>query len=140
MACIGNAIPDYFLDNNRDLEPTAVQLLSFETLRLPRAVLLKWETAWEVDSYGFALLRRASGQPGEAQEIAFVPAQGRNGGGAAYRYLDAGSGAGLESGTAYRYWLVEVDTSGRRTTFGSALSAAASEFPHQIYLPLSVRP
>jgi uncharacterized repeat protein (TIGR01451 family) len=140
LACIGNAILDYNSDNNCHWEPTAVQLLSFETLRLPRAVLLKWETAWEVDSYGFVLLRRASGQPGEAQEIAFVPAQGRNGGGAAYRYLDAGSGAGLESGTAYRYWLVEVDTSGRRTTFGSALSAAASEFPHQVYLPLSVRP
>ena len=125
--------------NNCDLEPTAVQLRSFDVLRLPRAVLLRWETAWEVDSYGFVLLRSARGRRAEVQEIAFVPAQGRSGAGAAYRYLDAGPERGLEDGTAYIYWLVEVDTSGRRTTYGSTVCAASSEFPYQIYLPISAR-
>ena len=42
----------------------------------------------------------------------------------------------LASGTPYTYWLVEVDTSGRRTTFGSVIAASDSEFPYRIYLPI----
>jgi len=135
-ACISSAVADFFVDNNCDVEPTAVQLLYLNALRLPDAVLLQWETAWEVDSYGFLLLRRASGRQADVEEIAFVPAAGQGGGGAAYHYLDAGPEGGLEGGTSYTYWLVEVDTSGRRTTFGSAVSAASSELLYRIYLPL----
>jgi uncharacterized repeat protein (TIGR01451 family) len=135
QVCISSATADPVSDNNCDIEPTAVRLLYLNTLRLPHAVLIRWETVWEVNSYGFVLLRRAAGRQAGVEEIAFLPAAGRGGGGAAYRYLDAG----LESDTAYTYWLVEVDKSGRRTTFGSAVSAASSEFPHQIYLPISVR-
>jgi uncharacterized repeat protein (TIGR01451 family) len=135
--CISSATADPNLDNNCDIEPTAVQLLYLDTLRLPYdAVLIQWETVWETHSYGFVLLRRAVGRQAGLEEIAFLPAAGQGGGGAAYRYLDDG----LESDTAYTYWLVEVDRSGRRTTFGSTISAASSEFPHRIYLPLSVRP
>ena len=140
VVCISNAIADYLGDNNCDREPTAVQLRSFDVVRLPHAALLRWETAWELDSYGFVLLRSASGRRTEAIEIAFVSAEGKNGSGAAYRYLDAGPEGGLEDGTAYTYWLVELDTSGRRTTYGSAVSATSSELRYRLYLPVSVRP
>jgi uncharacterized repeat protein (TIGR01451 family) len=136
-ACISNTIDDWFVQNNCDIEPTAVELLSFTTVRLPGAVVLSWETAVEIDSYGFVLLRSASGRVADAEEFAFVAAKGRGGGGAAYSYLDRGPPSGLERGLEYTFWLVEVDRSGKRTTFGTTLSAAFAEYPHQIYLPFS---
>jgi uncharacterized repeat protein (TIGR01451 family) len=133
---LANFIDDYDLTNNEDWVATAVQLLYFRALQLPNAVLLRWETAWEVNSYGFALLRSAGGQWGDARQVAFLPAQGRGGGGAAYSYRDTG----LPAGDSYTYWLVEVDKSGQRTTFGSARAAALSEWPYRVYLPFSWRP
>ena len=44
--------------------------------------------------------------------------------------------AGLESGIPYTYWLVEVDTAGQRTPFGTTISAADSEMRYRIYFPL----
>jgi uncharacterized repeat protein (TIGR01451 family) len=116
-----------------DTEPTPVRLLHFRARPMPGAVLLEWETAWEVDSYGFALLRGASGRLEDAQEIAFVPAAGRGGGrGAAYSYVDRD----LESGSRYSYWLVEVDSGGRRTVYRPVTAAAFPDPLYRTYLPL----
>jgi uncharacterized repeat protein (TIGR01451 family) len=136
--CISNTLPDWELLNDCAEEPTAVRLLTFRARRLPQAILLHWETAWEVDSFEFLLLRSASGRLDDAQEIASLPARGRGGGGAVYGYLDHGPEGGLESGTAYSYWLIEVDTSGRRTTYGTTVSAAYIEYEHQSHLPFLV--
>jgi hypothetical protein len=116
-AVISTTTPETNYRNNRDSAevPTPVQLLYFWAKPLIGSVLLEWETAWEIDTYGFYLLRSDTGNLSDAVEVAFVPAQGHGqGGGAAYSYLDLSVAPGL----ACSYWLVDVDTDGRRTVHG----------------------
>ena len=97
-------------------------MLYYWAKAVPEGVLLKWETEWEIDSYGFAVLRSDSGRLSDASEIAFVPAEGHGqGGGAAYSYLDRLEGA---IGREYTYWLAEVDTNGQRTIYGPMIVSA----------------
>jgi hypothetical protein len=123
--------------------PTAVELLYFRATPLPGAVLLEWETAVEIDNYGFLLLRSASDRLDDApywtrynaEEIAFVPAAGHGrGSGATYSFKDDTMPAGI----AYTYWLVDVDTSGRRTVHEPVVVTALpdSGLPYGVYLPL----
>ena len=71
--------------------------------------------AWEIDTFGFHLMRGTTAELRDAVEVAFVPAEGRGqGGGAAYSYLDLSAVAG----PTYTYWLVDVDTDGQRTVHG----------------------
>jgi hypothetical protein len=95
--------------------PTPVQLLYFRGRPMVDSVLLEWGTAWEIDTYGFTLLRSSTGSLADAVEVAFVPAEGRGrGGGAEYSYLDRS----IEAGTTYTYWLADVDLDGQRTIHG----------------------
>jgi hypothetical protein len=101
-------------------------------------VLLEWETAVEIDNYGFSLLRSATGNMDDAVEIAFIPSVGRGqGGGAAYTYGDVT----VQPDVTYTYWLVDIDTSGRRTVHEpvSATPSLQLDLPHRIYLPLVLR-
>lgn len=88
---------------------TAVELLSFEA-ESRDGVLLSWETAIEIENYGFELVRNDRPYLGTAARIAFVPGQG-TGPGRQYSYLDPD----VTSGKRYWYWLVDIDLSGRRT-------------------------
>jgi uncharacterized repeat protein (TIGR01451 family) len=105
-----------YTNNWSDAEvPTPVQLLYFWARPLVGSVLVEWGTAWEIDTYGFYLLRSDTGNLNDAVEVAFVPAAGRGqGGGATYSYLDMSASAGV----SYTYWLADVDTDGRRTIHG----------------------
>jgi hypothetical protein len=101
-------------------------------------VLLEWATAVELDHYGFHLLRSNSGNLNDAEEIAFVPAAGYGqAGGAVYQFRDEN----LHPQTVYTYWLIDVNTSGQRTTHTrvSAATLARQSLPHQIYLPVVLR-
>lgn len=112
---ISTTTPETNYGNNRSSVPTPVQLLYFWGRPLMGAVLLEWGTAWEIDTYGFSLLRSDTGSLADAGEVAFLPAQGRGrGGGSAYSYLDRS----IEAGVTYTYWLADVDTDGRRTIHG----------------------
>jgi hypothetical protein len=117
---ISTTTPETDYTNNRDSvshQPTAVEMLYYWAKPVPEGVLLKWETAWEVDSYGFVVLRSSSGRLSDASEVAFVPAAGHGqGGGAAYSYLDRLEAGAI--GQEYTYWLAEVDTNGQRTIYG----------------------
>jgi hypothetical protein len=116
-AQISTTTPESDYTNNEDSAevPTPVQLLYFWARPLVGSVLIEWATAWEIDTYGFYLLRSETGNLSDAVEVAFVPAEGRGqGSGGTYSYLDRTVGAGL----AYSYWLVDVDTNGRRTVRG----------------------
>jgi uncharacterized repeat protein (TIGR01451 family) len=127
-AVISTTTPETNYTNNRDSAevPTPVQLLYFWARPLVGSVLLEWGTAWEVDTYGFALLRSETGNLADAVEVAFVPAEGRGrGGGAAYSYLDKS----VEAGVAYTYWLADVDLDGRRTIHGPVEVASLSLSP-----------
>jgi uncharacterized repeat protein (TIGR01451 family) len=112
--------------------PTAVILLYFQATPLPGTILLEWETAVEIDNYGFFLLRSATGQLDDAEEIAFVPAAGHGrGDGAYYSYKDSSVSVGI----AYTYWLMDVDTSGQSTVHGSE-PVEITGLSYGIYLPL----
>ncbi|UCC63106.1 MAG: hypothetical protein JSV36_20595, partial [Anaerolineae bacterium] len=79
---------------------------------------------------GFFLLRSASGRFDDAEEIAFVPAAGLGrGGGASYRFKDIT----VLPEVLYTYWLVDLDTSGRREVHGPV---EVTSLFYQLYLPI----
>jgi uncharacterized repeat protein (TIGR01451 family) len=134
-AVISTTTPETRYDNNRDSAevPTPVQLLYFGAKPLIDSVLLEWETAWEIDTFGFSLLRSETGNLGDAVEVAFVAAEGRGqGGGAAYTYLDLTAIAG----PTYTYWLVDVGTDGQSTVHGPV--EVPSLFTWQLTAPYQV--
>jgi uncharacterized repeat protein (TIGR01451 family) len=115
--------------------PTAVELLYFRATPQPGAVLLQWETAVEIDNYGFFVLRSTTDSLADAQEIAFIPAAGRGrGSGAAYSFKDLGAQADL----AYTYWLVDIDANEERTVHAPVTVTALPrpDLPYRTYLPI----
>ena len=116
--------------------PTAVRLLYFRASARPGSVLLEWETAAEIDNYGFYLLRSDSGELANAIEVAFVPATG-HGGGATYSFADQT----VKEGTLYTYWLVDVDIAGQRTVHRSISvhTWGGLENAYHVYLPIVMK-
>ncbi len=98
--------------------PTAMELASFhaDMAADAPAVHLTWETATEVDTMGYYLLRSEL-LSGERQRLnrALIPSQ--NPGmplGGAYAFLDEST----VPGSTYYYWLVDVDINGTETLYG----------------------
>ncbi len=115
--------------------PTAVELRYFRATVEVGAVRLEWATAVEVDHYGFELYRQELGANAEATLLAFLPGQG-GGGGRRYAYTDRA----VLPGRRYRYWLVDVDTRGRRTVHPAVeVRVTEQAATHRLYLPLVLR-
>jgi hypothetical protein len=113
--------------------PSAVELLYFVVSRDGQAVVLDWATATEVDNFGFNLYRAPVDAFAQATLIHFAPSaiQGGTGAGAIYRHRDT-----PPAGSAWWYWLVDVDTRGVETVHTpSVVSAELQRF--QVYLPLT---
>lgn len=112
--------------------PTAVELLSFSGTRSGHSIALDWETAQEVDNYGFNLYRAAVDDFGQAVLIHFEPSSisGGTGSGATYRYVDTPPGPGT-----WRYWLADVDTHGAETRAAQSVPVVMPLF-FPIYLPM----
>lgn len=82
----------------------SVELIGFKATGFDRQVRLVWNTASEIDTVGFQLMRSES-VAGPFEPIGdIIPAQGNLGGGAAYAYDDVG----LVNGTRYYYKLEEI--------------------------------
>ena len=116
---------------------TAVTLLYFVAEPTAQGIRLRWETAEEIDNYGFLLRRSTTGRLEDAQDIgAFIPAQGYGTyGGARYQYLDTV----VTPGQRYTYWLVDVDVNGNETVHPESESAVAAMNgggDHTIFLPV----
>ncbi len=92
-------------------EPLAVVLSSFNATPDDGSVTLAWETALEIDSAGFDILRRdvMSGATTSLNPT-LIPATGDVQQGASYSWVDDAAVNGVE----YEYLLVEVDTHGHR--------------------------
>jgi hypothetical protein len=73
-------------------------------------ILLKWETATELDHAAF-FLSRAESAGGDYQELGSFPAEGDSVSGAIYEYVDSD----VQEGLAYYYKLEDMDTSGNIT-------------------------
>ncbi len=112
-----------------DFTPTAVELGSFGATARAGTVVITWETIHEWDNAGFHLYRRPAGSGAyERLNAQIIPSQAPGGGGATYRFEDAGVTAGF----TYEYLLEGVDLHGG-TTF---LSSASTTALYTVYLPL----
>lgn len=103
---INGEVEDYQWSNS----PTAVTLATFEAQYRPVQVVVRWQTAMEVDAIGFNLLR-STDPDGERVQLndKLIPSQAPGGlGGAFYEFVDTD----VTPGVTYYYWLVFVDTSG----------------------------
>ncbi|MEZ4672655.1 MAG: hypothetical protein R2932_00215 [Caldilineaceae bacterium] len=96
--------------------PTALALLYFTAA--PRslasgqiAIDLQWETAFELDLYGFHLWRSTTADRSGAELItpSLIVASGGASSGAAYQYRDTA----VQWGVTYTYWLEKVEAGGQ---------------------------
>ena len=97
--------------------PTAVSLASFEALAQKNAIVLRWETATEIDNLGFNLYRGGSPDgPWTQINKSLIPSLVPPGSptGALYKFADAKAQAGVK----YFYRLESVDTSGNGVFHG----------------------
>lgn len=119
--------------------PTSVTLVSFEAAPQGAAIQVTWETAQEVDNLGFNLYR-AESEAGPMARLndTLIPTLVPPGSpfGASYAWLDQD---GLVPGTAYYYWLENVDLHGHTGLHGPVQATAAGGGGVAIYLPMVVR-
>jgi hypothetical protein len=119
--------------------PTSVNLTAFTATRQGDAVEVRWETSAERETWGFHLLRSSTGRRADATQVTprLIPAEGRAGGGASYRWRDEN----VQPGVIYSYWLRELERDGAAHEYGPASSAPRQEaFGVPIYLPWVGRP
>lgn len=95
-------------DEQTLFDPTAVTVERFTAVRNGSTIVLEWQTATELNTRQFRLLRSDTGSRDDAVGIAEVDARGVGGRGAAYRYVDTGARAGIR----YTYFLDEQETDG----------------------------
>ncbi len=113
---------------------TSINLLSFTGHSRPdRQVTLDWETAVEVNNYGFNLYRSDTAQfPGGAP-IGFVSSDKTGGNGASYQFEDV-----VDNYGTWYYWLEDIETGNGDqvvTTLHGPIQVQVSRFQNY-YLPL----
>ena len=96
--------------------PTAIDLVSFTARPRKAAIVLRWETATEIDNLGFNLYRAESPE-GERTRLnaSLIPSQAPGSPvGAVYTWRDTS----VQPGVTYYYWLEDVDLHGHATLHG----------------------
>jgi len=113
----------------------SVTLVSFTATAGEAQVLLRWETATEIDSAGF-FIRRSTQEAGEYARVSpFIPAQGDSLIGAVYTYADEN----VERGITYYYMLEAVDNDQSTELHGpvsATVGPAVTETPTATPTPL----
>jgi hypothetical protein len=111
--------------------PLPVLFSSFNASRNGSSVLLKWETATEINNTGFTIERNTNGK---WEEVAFVASQAIGGNSSdelTYQYTDFNSNKGL---TQYRLKQTDIDGAFKysdiRAVMGSAQDAKTIVFPN----------
>jgi hypothetical protein len=96
--------------------PQAVSLLSFSVSIEGQAVVVRWETATEVDTLGYHLHRQTPGGTLLRLNASLIPSQLTPGSwlGASYEFVDTS----VEVGATYDYWLEIVDGTSQSTWEG----------------------
>jgi hypothetical protein len=104
-------------------EPTGVGMVAFTAREFAGAVLLEWQTAFEVDTLGFHIWREADGRRARVTSE-MVPAAlwRRNpsaiGAGGTYSWRAEPANTGRMPGLPVRYWLEEITLDGRHLLHG----------------------
>ena len=103
---------------------TAVTLAGFEVSRSDEGAMITWETGVEARNLGYFVYRSTSLE-GEAIQVGeFIEAEG-NESGATYQIVDPDA----EPGTAYYYWLEDIDWDLNRVLNGPAVLDNGNEEP-----------
>jgi uncharacterized repeat protein (TIGR01451 family) len=97
--------------------PNAVTLASFVARAQGGHALVRWQTAWEQDNYGFRVYRSATPSRAGATAVSqLIAGQGRgSSAGTAYSFIDRSASAG----PGY-YWLEAIDLDGTSQWYGPA--------------------
>ncbi len=119
------------------LNPTAIVLTSFTASQTGGGVTVRWATSSEINTWGFHLVRSATGRRADAVQVtaALIPGQGRGTAGATYTWADPTAVAGQR----YSYWLQEVELSGAVHEYGPASSSQLAAATARLYLPVALR-
>jgi hypothetical protein len=107
--------------------PTAVELVSFHARANKLAIVLRWETATEIDNLGFNLYRAdALEGPRTQLNAGLIPSQTPPGSpvGSVYKYRDRT----FVRGVTHYYWLEAVDVYGHGEFYGP-VSATMADYP-----------
>lgn len=113
--------------------PTAVVISSFTVAMENGAVVVRWETASEINNVGFNLYRSTDGSLGQKLNASLIPSKSPGSGmGASYDFTDETA----LPGATYYYTLEDVDASGVRSQFGPIeFAVPASPTPEPIVPP-----
>ena len=95
------------------LPAVSIELISFTGMTTIDGVLLNWRTALEYNTLEW-VIERAPENGTEYTNIAIVESKGNSPQGESYGFLDKN----IESGKAYRYRLIRIDSNGNKTTYG----------------------
>jgi len=97
------------------IESTLIELQSFTATAYNKAVILKWQTASEIDNAGFNIYR-SEAEDGEytTMNAALIPASGSATQGANYTFTDTN----VQNRKTYYYKLEDIDLSGKSTLHG----------------------
>jgi endonuclease/exonuclease/phosphatase family metal-dependent hydrolase len=99
-------IPVYLTLQFEDIVP--VELVSFTAKQIDEGILLKWETATEINNYGYEIERAVVNKMSSWEKISLVPGNGTCNCPHSYDYIDKNVSIGNE----YRYRLKQIDTDG----------------------------
>ncbi len=100
--------------------PLPVELTLFSAKQNEEGILLKWETATEVNNYGFELERQQSENRtpnSEWETIGFVQGHGNSNSPMSYSYLDKELDYDQDKELRLRYRLKQIDTDGTFTYY-----------------------
>ena len=122
------------IDNVRiSTEPTAVEMKSFQVNTIDDIqVKVAWETAAEIDNFGFNLYRSQERNTSQAELIHFEPAAGGVSG-HSYEYIDT-----IPSSSRWYYWLSDIDTYGKETFHSIANASVRTGLDHRLFIPVLV--
>ncbi|MBP8293346.1 MAG: hypothetical protein KAX65_11275, partial [Caldilineaceae bacterium] len=133
------AVPITGVESQVDVQintPTAIELVNFFAVYENGMILVKWTTAHEIDTFGFNIYRSQSENFADAGPInaELIPGKGTSGGDYVFADITVAPNA------TYRYWLIEVDTTGSTHSYGPAQGTAAASATLDgtggIFLPL----
>jgi uncharacterized repeat protein (TIGR01451 family) len=111
--------------------PTAVELLYFRAAPTSNGILLEWETAMELNNWGFNLYRGLTPDLASAEWIQFEPGLGWGQfDGRQYQYLDLC----VDPGQTVYYWLADIDLNNATNLLSGPVMTMLT--PHRIFLPM----
>src|SRR6266540_2104464 len=116
------------------IAPTAVALVSFTATWQNGAVVVRWATAAEMNTWGFYLYRSADATRTSAIRVtpSVILGKGHNQGGGTYVWTDTD----VTPAQKYSYWLQEVELNGATNEYGPTTSGGSTASQHQLFLPL----